>query len=535
MKIDHSLTASIDEIDLNPASFLARNAHFTPNKLALIYEDQELTYAEFTRNVKAIASRLRASGVKDGDRIFYLGMNSAAFLETMFATWWLGAVFTPLNFRLAPAEISELLVRGTPHSIIVESSHAEVLSHVYGAQRHHIFLIDNDPTVEGAAGAPPYWHRASEVFGDVSEDLPAPKQVGMRDLALLLFTSGTTGVPKGVQLTFGNIWWNSVNVDTSVDTRVGDMNLAVAPMFHIGALNSFTIRAFERGNTTVVRRAFDPVRTLKDIEDFAINSAFVVPAQLLVMSNQAEFEGADLTSMRATICAGAPVPPVIIAKYAEKGVDVQQAWGLTETSPFATYLPAAMTKEKTGSCGISMLHTEVKLVDPVMLEDVTTPGETGEMWVRGPNVTPGYWNAPEANEAAFHEGWFRSGDIGYADEDGYLFIVDRLKDMIITGGENVYPAEVERVLIEYPGCSDVAVVGQKDPKWGENVVAVMAMEGGAKPTVEQVREFCDRHLARYKLPKKLVLVDAVPRNSSGKLDKRSIRDMVASGATEIQG
>lgn len=534
MKIDHSLTRPIDELDLNPATFLVRNAHFKPNALALIYEDQEFTYGEFTERVKAMATRLRATGVKDGDRIVYLGMNSASFLTTMFASWWLGAVFMPLNFRLAPAEISELLLRGTPHSIVVEGTHAEVLSHVYGAQRHHIFLIDDDPAVEVPASAPPYWQRASEVFTEVADDLPEPRSEGMRDLALLLFTSGTTGVPKGVQLTFGNIWWNAVNVDTSVDTRVGDMNLAVAPMFHIGALNSFTIRAFVRGNTTLVRRAFDPAQTLEDIEKYRVNSAFVVPAQLLVMSSQPGFADADISSLRATICAGAPVPPVVIAKYAEKGVDVQQAWGLTETAPFATYLPAAMTKEKAGSCGIAMLHTEVKLVDPVMLEEVTTPGETGEMWVRGPNVTPGYWNAPEVNESAFYDGWFRSGDIGYADEDGYLFIVDRLKDMIITGGENVYPAEVERVLIEYPGCSDVAVVGQKDPKWGENVVAVMAMSDGSTPDIEQIRQFCDRHLARYKLPKKVVFVDSVPRNSSGKLDKRSIRDMVAGGAAEVQ-
>lgn len=527
MKIDHSQCRPLTQLDLNPASFLARYARYAPDRKALIYEDQEFTYAEFTERVQKIATRLRAAGVKDGDRIAYLGMNSEAFLSTMFATWWLGGVFMPLNFRLAPAEISELLVRGTPHSIVVEGSHAEVLSHVYGAQRQHIFLIDDDPAVSVPDKLPPYWHRASEEFTEIADEVATPRTEGMEDLALLLFTSGTTGVPKGVQLTFGNIWWNAVNVDTSVDTRVGDMNLACAPMFHIGALNSFTIRAFERGNTTVVRRTFDPVQTLKDIENYQINSAFVVPAQLLVMANQAEFKDADLTSWRATICAGAPVPPVVIEKYKDKGVLVQQAWGLTETAPFATYLPASMTTKKAGSCGISMLHTEVKLMDPATLDEVTTPGETGEMWVRGPNVTPGYWNAPEANEAAFYEGWFRSGDIGYADEDGYLFIVDRLKDMIITGGENVYPAELERVLIDYPGCNDVAVVGQADPKWGEAVVAVMAIDEGAPhPDIDQVRDFCERHLARYKLPKKVVIVESVPRNSSGKLDKRSIREMV---------
>lgn len=527
MKIDQSLAQPVEDLNLNPAAFMARIAHFRPDLTAVVYEDAPTTYGQFLHDVKAMASRFRSQGVKEGDRIVYLGMNSESFLTTMFATWWLGGVFMPLNFRLAPSEIAELLVRGTPHSIVVEGSHAEVLSHVYGAQRHHIFLIDTDPNVPVPDDAPTYWHRASAEFTEVASDLPEVASVGMHDLSLLLFTSGTTGVPKGVQLTFGNIWWNAVNVDTSVDTRIGDVNMAYAPLFHSGALNSFTIRAFERGNTTIVRRAFDPAQALADIEKYQVNSAFLVPAQFLAMSKQEAFETTDISSLRATICAGAPVAPVIISKYAEKGVYVQQAWGLTETAPFATYLPASQTLAKAGSCGIPMIHTEVKLVDPATLEDVTEPGVTGEMWVRGPNVTPGYWNGPEINATAFHDGWFRSGDIGYQDEDGYFFIVDRLKDMIITGGENVYPAEVERVLIEYPGCRDVAVIGQKDPKWGERVVAVMALDAGVpEPSVEDVREFCARHLARYKLPKRVIVVDAVPRNSSGKLDKRSIRSMV---------
>ncbi|HZK32024.1 MAG TPA: AMP-binding protein, partial [Corynebacterium sp.] len=348
----------------------------------------------------------------------------------------------------------------------------------------------------------------------------------MSDLALLLFTSGTTGLPKGVQLTFGNLWWNSANVDTMVDSRPGDTTLAAAPLFHVGALNSFVIRSFYRGNTAVIHRTFDPAQVFRDVEKYRIASTFLVPAQLQAMHDHPDFDDTDLSSLRAIICAGAPVPASLIRRYLDKGQIVQQAWGLTETSPFATYLPPRMTEEKLGSCGIPMPYTQVKLVDPETGEEIREPGRTGEMWVNGPNVATGYWNNPEATQQAYTAGWFHSGDLGHVDEDGYYYIVDRLKDMIISGGENVYPAEVERVLAECEGLRQSAVVGVPDPKWGESVVAVVEAAPGVEPTLELLQEHCQRHLARYKLPRRIVVVEQIPRNTAGKIDKLKVRDIV---------
>jgi fatty-acyl-CoA synthase len=330
-------------------------------------------------------------------------------------------------------------------------------------------------------------------------------------------------------LTHGNVWWNSVNVDSVVDTRVDDVYLAVAPLFHIGGLNTFTLRGITRGSTTVIRRSFEPEQTLADLQEFGINGMFAVPAMLAAMERQPAFLTADLSQLRSTIVAGAPVPPALISRYAEKGVLLQQAWGLTETSPFATYLEASKTMAKLGSVGVAMPYTEVAVVNVETLEPVTETLEAGELWVRGPNVAAGYWNNAAATTSSFTEdGWFRTGDIGYADADGYFFIVDRLKDMIVSGGENVYPAELENILQADPRIRDVAVVGTPDERWGEAVVAVVVLEPEANLTLEEVREFAGTQLARYKLPSRLVLVDSLPRNGSGKLEKPAIRATVAS-------
>jgi fatty-acyl-CoA synthase len=239
------------------------------------------------------------------------------------------------------------------------------------------------------------------------------------------------------------------------------------------------------------------------------------------------FADADLSSLRAAIVAGAPVPPQLITDYAERGVLLQQAWGLTETAPFATHLPAGLTAKKTGSAGVAMPYTEIRLVDPVTGAVIQEADTRGELCVRGPNVTAGYWNNPDATRAAFDDaGWFHSGDIAHRDEDGCYYIVDRLKDMIISGGENVYPAEVERVLAAYPGVLEAAVIGVPDPKWGETVLAVLTCETGTSPTLEDVRAFTGRHLARYKLPTRILVAEQLPRNASGKLVKSELRRWV---------
>ncbi|VZH86186.1 acyl-CoA synthetase [Corynebacterium rouxii] len=520
---------------INPCAQIKRFAQYQPDLIAMVYEDQEFTYKEFTEQVQLWAAHLDESGVRQGDRVAYIGMNSSSFIFAMFATWWLGATFMPFNFRLSPHEVSQLFMQGTPHTVIVEGSHLAHAQKVYGIERHHVVVVDTDPHAQPTDPVPLYWSSTSQIGNVDVSHVRKPRPMTMNDLALLLFTSGTTGLPKGAQLTFGNLWWNSVNVDTMVDTHPGDATLATAPLFHVGALNSFAIRSFQRGNTLVVHRHFDPEKVFYDIERYRVGSTFLVPAQLEAMYNHPDFATAELASLRAVICAGAPVPPALIRRYMDKGIVVQQAWGLTETSPFATYLPPVMTEKKIGSCGIPMPYTQVKLVDPDTGKDIKEPHVTGELWVRGPNVATGYWNNPEMTQKAYTAGWFHSGDLGYKDEDGYFYIVDRLKDLIITGGENVYPAEVERVIAENDDIFGNAVVGFPDERWGETIVAVVQPRPGATITIDALRAHCERHLARYKLPRHLVVVDEILRNSAGKIDKIGLRRVVEEELTQRAG
>jgi fatty-acyl-CoA synthase len=511
-------------VDVNLASAVARNARYHGDVTVVRYAGGDLTYAQLDEKAARLATVLSSGGVAGGDRVAYLGLNSAAFLVTMLAAFRLGAVFVPVNFRLAGPELQAVLHRSGAMTIVCEEGHRTSVEKVRGeTPLRRFLLVDDDPEVPAAEGADG-WEPWSALIA-AAQPTPSAVAKGFDDPAILMFTSGTTGLPKGVVLTYGNIWWNAVNVDTVIDTRRGDVTHAVAPLFHIGALNSFVLRTLVRGGTVIVRRSFDPARLLDDLVTHRVNSMFAVPAMLAALSRVPGVFDADLSPLRSIVVAGAPVPPSLIELYAAHGIMVQQAWGLTETAPFATHLPVEHTLRKVGSAGIPMPYTQVRVVDGT--NQPLKPGEAGEIVVRGPNVTPGYWENPEATAAAFDEdGWFHSGDVGHLDEDGYLYIVDRLKDMIISGGENVYPAEVERALALMPGVVDVAVVGAPDEQWGETIVAVVSLAEGTAVTLEDVREYAATQLARYKLPRKLKIVGSMPRNASGKLDKTIIRRLV---------
>ncbi|MCL6737174.1 AMP-binding protein [Streptomyces neyagawaensis] len=515
-------------VDISPAAALHRRAKY-PTPTALHYEGQEFSAARLSRTAVELAAGLAEQGLRRGDRIAYLGLNSAAFFHTLFAAAHLGAVFIPVNFRLVAEEVRDILGDSGAHTLVVEDGHrglVESIADDIPARRR--VLVDTDPACPAPATAPAGWTPLSLLLGPGRAARP-PVPLYEDDLGVLMYTSGTTGRPKGVMLTHGNIWWNAVNVDSMVDTRSDDVNLAVAPLFHIGGLNALTLRTLLRGGTVVVRRAFDPAQCLDDLVRHRVTGLFAVPAMYAALSREPGFAGADLSALRSPIVAGAPVPPRLIHDWAERDVLLQQAWGLTETAPFATYLPAALTREKTGSAGAPMPYTEIRVVDPVTGDGIDEADVRGEICVRGPNVTPGYWNNPEATAAAFDDaGWFHSGDIAHRDKDGFYYIVDRLKDMIISGGENIYPAEVERVLTACPGVLEAAALGVPDPIWGETVLAVLTCAPGAAPTLEEVRAFAGRHLADYKLPTRLLLLDRLPRNASGKLVKAELRRMVAS-------
>ncbi|MFF0818184.1 long-chain fatty acid--CoA ligase [Rhodococcus sp. NPDC003318] len=516
-------------VDVNPAAAVQRNAGWNGDAVALRYPGVDLTYADLEDRIARLAAVLADGGVRPGDRVAYVGLNSPAFLTTLLATLRIGAVFVPVNFRLAGPELRTVLDRSGSVALVGEAGHRSTVDAVRDAVAVTRFLlVDDDPAVP-LTGTTDGWEPWSGVLASAQ---PTDQVAAGRfdDPAILMFTSGTTGTPKGVVLTHGNLWWNSVNVDSRLDARRGDVTYASAPLFHVGALNSFVLRTIVRGGTVVLRRTFDPAEFLADLVEHQVNSMFVVPAMLTALRRVPGVFDADLSHLRSVVVAGAPVPPSLIREFSEHGIWLQQAWGLTETAPFATHLPAERTLDKLGSAGIPMPHTQIRVVDTVSKKPVE-PGASGEIVVRGPNVTPGYWENPEATAAAFdEEGWFHSGDIGYLDEDGYLFIVDRLKDMVISGGENVYPAEVERVLAHMPGVSDVAVVGVPDAKWGEAVVAVVSLDRTSSITLDDVRDFAANELARYKLPQRLEIVDRVPRNASGKLEKQTIRRLVEDGA-----
>ncbi len=334
-----------------------------------------------------------------------------------------------------------------------------------------------------------------------------------------MYTSGTTGRPKGAMLTHGNLFWNNVNALLAFDISHDDVSLVTAPLFHIGGLNVTTLLTLHKGGQIVLMPAFDPGQALKLIADYQVTTMFGVPAMFLFMSQVPEFEAADLSSLRYLICGGAPVPETLITRYGQRGIAFVQGYGLTETSPLALVLRTDEVSVKVGAAGHAVLPlSDVRLVDAQ--NNAVAPGERGEICVRGPQVMAGYWNNREATNAVIDaDGWFHTGDIGQADEDGYVYVVDRLKDMVITGGENVYPAEVETVLYSHPAIAEVAVLGTPHQQWGEAVTAVVALNSGAALTLDELREFARDKLAGYKIPLRLEFVDALPRNPAGKVLK----------------
>lgn len=513
------------QVDISPVAAARKVADRSFDGPAILYEGASIGYHELVDRAGRLAEALATRGVTRGSRVAYLGLNSPTFLVTYLACAWLGAVFVPVNFRLTAEEVQRVLRNCEPHALVVEPGHQAVVETLSrDAEDWCQLLIDDDPSVPAVEQPGGRWSLLSAALAEAPRPARQPIRCYWDDLAILMHTSGTTGRAKGVKLTHGNIWWSGINLDAVADTRRGDVNLAVAPLFHIGTLNTFTLRNLMRGGTTLIRRRFDPDQTLRDLVEYRVNTFFAVPSMFAAIARAPGFADADLSELRSPIVAGAPVPPRLILDYADRGVMLQQVWGLTETASFATYLPAELTVARAGSAGKAVPFTEIRLTDPTTGSVITEPDVRGQVCVRGATVTAGYWRNREATEAAIDtNGWFHSGDIGYLDSDGWLYIVDRLKDMIITSGENVYPAEVEHALTGCPGLAEVAVIGAAHDTRGEAVVAVATRAGGTELTLDIVRAYASAYLAQYKLPTQLHVVESMPRNAAGKLDKNALR------------
>jgi fatty-acyl-CoA synthase len=487
-------------------SWPARRASKTPHRTALIHREQPTDYRTLYTRVTRLAHALRARGVRRGDRVAHLGPNHPAYVETLFATGTLGAVFVPLNTRLTGPEIAYQLADSGAKVLIHGPAHTGLVAGLPG-ETHVRTCIETGDAYEQALAA--------------ASDEPIDEPVAPDDTCIIMYTSGTTGRPKGAMLTHGNLTWNAVNVLIDHDLIADERALVSAPLFHTAGLNMLTLPVLLKGGTCVLVEAFDPGTTLDLIERHRITFMFGVPTMFDQVARHPRWADADLSSLRILTCGGSPVPTPLIAAYQRRGLTFLQGYGMTEAAPGTLFLDAEHAVTKAGSAGVPHFFSDVRVVRPDLTPvDV---GETGEVVVRGPHVMAGYWGLPEETEAAFADGWFRSGDAARVDEDGYVHIVDRIKDMIISGGENIYPAEIEDLLLAHPGIAECAVIGVPDDKWGEVPRAVVVPAPGAELDPDEVLASLSGRLAKYKIPKSVVVTDELPRTASGKLLKSRVR------------
>ncbi|MFF5076487.1 long-chain fatty acid--CoA ligase [Actinoplanes sp. NPDC000266] len=469
-------------------SWPARRAAISPDRVALVFGSRVTTYRQMRDRTTRLAHRLRAAGVGPGDRVAYLGPNHPAFVETMFATHLLGGVFVPLNFRLTAPEVAYQL----EHS---------------GAR----FLIHAPECAE--ATAPTVMSLASyEEWLAGGESTPIEVPVALDDPAFILYTSGTTGRPKGAVLTHGNVVWNCYNLLVGVDVAGDEVTLIGAPLFHVAALNQCLLPTFLKGGRSVIMPAWDVDAAFDLIAARRVTWMFGVSAMYAALARSPRWAGADLTSLRSLMAGGAAVPEALILAFQERGLTFCQGYGMTETAPGATFLEARESTSHVGSAGVPVFFTEVRV-----------DGDPGEVLVRGPNVTLGYWNDPAATSAAFTDGWLHTGDIASVDAGGHFHILDRLKDMYISGGENVYPAEVEAALFAHPAIAEAAVIGVPDARWGETGQAFLVPAPGHHIDLDDLRDFLRARLAKYKIPSHFEVVRDLPRTGSDKVRKSALR------------
>lgn len=494
-------------------SWMAKRRLKTPDGAALVFDGEVITYRELADAADRVSALLWHRGIRKGDAVAYLGENSPQFIQVMFGAMQLGAAFLPVNTRLAPPEIAHVLLDSNTRALIHDPEFTQRVAAAVeeGGIAHRI------ETGEGTAehpGLAPLLRATRAGHADAEVELDDP--------AAIIYTSGTTGRAKGAVLTHGNLTWVALNCIVDYDVVSTDIALMISPLFHVASLGMGALPVILKGATMVLEKGFEPGRALSQIERHGVTMLSGVPTTYQLMADHPDWAGTDLSSLRTLTCGGSAVPTRILNAYEERGLSFTQGYGMTETSPGATSLSPAMTRAKQGSVGLPHFFTDVRIADD---DGAMVPrGTVGEIEISGPNVFAGYHANPDATAAAFTaDGWFRSGDLGYLDPDGYLYIADRLKDMIISGGENIYPAEVENLISDLDGVTGVAVFGVPDDRWGEVPWAAVTVREGASVDTEAVRAHLEGRLARYKLPKRVVVVDELPRTASGKVRKADLR------------
>ncbi|MEV6801158.1 long-chain fatty acid--CoA ligase [Micromonospora rifamycinica] len=496
-------------------AWVAKRRLTSPDRVALIHgAGSTVTYAQFADAVDRVGAVLREHGVGTGDAVAYLGENSPEFLEVMFAAARLGAVFVPVNTRLAPPEIGYLLADCDARLLVHDPDFAASVATALPAARVRHVVVTGEGTPDRPGLAP--------LAREADPERTGRADPGLEDPAAIVYTSGTTGRAKGAVLTHGNLTWVALNCVVDYDVVSTDVALMISPLFHVASLGMGALPVILKGATMVVERGFEPGRALAQIARHGVTMLSGVPTTYQLLADHPAWASTDLSTLAKLTCGGSAVPTRILDAYEARGLSFSQGYGMTEASPGATALPPALTRAKQGSVGLPHFFTDVRITDPTGA--VLPAGAVGEIEVAGPNVFPGYHGLPAATAEAFTaDGWFRSGDLGHLDADGCLYVTGRLKDMIISGGENIYPAELELLLGEIDGVVSAAVIGVPDDRWGEVPWAIVTVREGAAVDTDAVRAYLDGRIARYKLPKNVVIVDELPRTASGKVRKAELR------------
>ena len=504
--------------DLNWVAVLEHHARRRPDAPLAVSDGRTVSYCEILAWTRHLAAGLADRGVDRGDVVGLLSYNSLEFLATIFAANTLGAVAMPVNWRLAGPELRYLLEHSGARAFVCDADLVELGEAASaGLDQPLARVIVPTPEVTGAGGWEPF--DALAAADPVGERTPT----GGDDVHRLMYTSGTTGRPKGVMITHANLAWKNHAHVTEFGFTADDVGLACGPLYHVGALDLVTTTMIAVGATTIVHRSFDAARVVDEIERSRVSLVWMAPAMLRAVLDEPGVEERDLSSVRAIIAGGEklPIPFIDRLERTFPSAWLADAYGLTETVSGDTFLDRASVRTKLGSVGRACLYLDLEIWDE---QGMPVPaGERGEVVLRGPKVFAGYWRDPEATERAFAGGWFHTGDVGTKDDDGYVYIVDRLKDMIISGGENIAGSEVERVLDEHAAVLEVAVVGRPHERWGEVPVAYVVPRPDARPTADELIEHCRSQLAKFKVPADVVFLDALPRNPSGKVLKRELR------------
>ncbi|WP_027408791.1 fatty acid--CoA ligase [Anoxybacteroides tepidamans] len=482
------------------------------------------TYEQWELETNRLANAFIEMGVRKGDRISTVLFNTNEFATAFFACAKIGAVFNPINFRLKSQEIAYILEDAAPKIVIFEKAVESQIASIHDQFPHISFWYIDEDTPSYAVN---YHERVKAASSQIS-----PIDVSENDLYAIMYTSGTTGRPKGVMHRHRDMVEQSLICNSVMRIREFDRGLVAAPMFHCAELHCCFLPRVHAGAANIIIHHFDPKKVLNAIATERITVLFAAPT-MWNMILQEKLDEYDLSSLRIGLYGAAPMAPVLVKECKERlGIDLIQAYGMTEMGPAVTFLFEDEQLAKAGSAGRACLNHEIRIVKPREdgpsdPDDVLPPGQVGEIVVKGPCMMAGYYNREEATEKAMYKGWYHSGDLGYMDEEGYLYVADRVDDMIISGGENVYPREVEDVLYEHHGVLDVAVLGEPDEMWGEKVVAFIVRKG-ENVTAEELEQFCKNsdRLAPYKRPRAYYFVEALPRNASGKIQKFLLREQI---------